>query len=210
MGSAIIPLVVNLFIEECKCKAINTVPNPSRFWIRCVDENSQQFLQHINSINPHIQFTTENPKDNVFISFIATLVSPGPNYTLITSLYKKHTHTDQYLHLDSHHILSAKYSVFNTLIHRARVVCTNQQLHKEEEDHIRKALPRGNHPTWALNRLQTNINHRLSANQAQNHLRKHQTNNNKNNHNIYIVVSYTKGLGESVKNVCESRSTSSF
>ena len=45
---------------------------------------------------------------------------------------------DQYLLLDSHHNLLAKYSVFNTLSHMARVVCSNQQMFKEEEDHIRQ------------------------------------------------------------------------
>ena len=33
------------------------------------------------------------------------------------------TYADHYFHRDSHHNLSAKYSVFNTLIHRARTVC---------------------------------------------------------------------------------------
>ena len=48
----------------------------------------------------------------------------------------------------------AKYSVFNTLAHRAKVVSTNQQtLHKELE-HIRKALQACHFPPWTLNKLQ--------------------------------------------------------
>ena len=45
----------------------------------------------------------------------------------------------------------SKNSVFKTLAHRAKVVCTNQQaLHKEME-HIRKALQACSFPPWALN-----------------------------------------------------------
>ena len=48
--------------------------------------------------------------------------------------------TDLYLQWDSHHNLAAKYSVINTLTHRAKTVCSSPQLLKEEEDHFRQAL----------------------------------------------------------------------
>ena len=59
-------------------KAINTAPSPPRIWLRYVDdtfgiqqaEHSQQFLQHINSIDQHIQFTTEVPSSNWSIPFL--------------------------------------------------------------------------------------------------------------------------------------------
>ena len=42
------------------------------------------------------------------------------------------THTDLYLQFDSHHTISAKYSVASNLHHRARAVCSSPQLlHKE-------------------------------------------------------------------------------
>ena len=56
--------------------------------------NSHQLLQHINSIDPNIQFTMENPKDDGPIPFLDTLVSLGPNNTLITSIYRKLIHTN--------------------------------------------------------------------------------------------------------------------
>ena len=46
------------------------------------------------------------------------------NGRLNTSVYRKVTHTDQYLHWDSHHAISSKYSVVGTLFHRARTVCS--------------------------------------------------------------------------------------
>ena len=75
----------------------------------------------------------QNPNTDGSIPFLETSVSPVPENTLLTTVYRKPTHTDQYLHWDNHHYLSAKYSEFNTLTHRARTVCVNPQLlHKEE------------------------------------------------------------------------------
>ena len=88
-------------------------------------EHSQQFLQHINSIDPLKEFTSEVPKTNASIPFLDTLVSPWPHNSLLTTTYMKPTHTDHYLHWNSHHNLFAKYSVFKTLPHKARTVHTN-------------------------------------------------------------------------------------
>ena len=71
---------------------------------------------------------------------------------------------EQYLSLDSHHNLSVAYSAFNTLTHRVRTVCNNQQLLQKEDGHIRKALHRCTYSTWALTRLQTNISYRYGVN----------------------------------------------
>ena len=107
----------------------------------------------MNSIDPHIQFTAETFKSGGSIPFQDALVSSGPDHTLLTTAYRKPTHTDQYLHQDSHHNLSALHSVCNTLTHRTRTVCTNQQLLHKEKEHIKGILQRCRHPNWALNRL---------------------------------------------------------
>ena len=108
----------------------------------------------------------------------------------MTTVYRKPTHTDLYLHWDTYHHLSAKYSVINTLRHRAKTVCTTKQLLEKEEDHLYNALRRCEYPLWAWNR--TNI-------------KKKQKNNNQGTSNTkksYIVVPYMKGLGETCKNIC--------
>ena len=175
MGFTISPKVANLFMKEFESTAISISPNSSRLWFRDVDytfviqqaEHSLQFLQHINFIDPHAQFTKEKPSSNGSILFLDTLFSPGPNNILLTSMYRKPTYMSHYLCWNSHHILPAKYSVFNTLTHRARVVSANKQLLQEEDGYIRKSLHRGKYPNWALDRLQTNKNYRHSSNQAQ-------------------------------------------
>ena len=142
IGYPICPCVVNLFMEEFESKAISTTPTPPRLEIRYVDdtfvihqaEHGQQFLQNINSINPCIQFTTQVPSIDGFIPFLDTLVSLGPDNMLLTSMYRKTIHTDQFLYRDSHHNLCAEYNVFNTLTLRARTVCTKTNLLKKRKN----------------------------------------------------------------------------
>ena len=85
----------------------------------------------------------------------------SPSWTLLLNqrlmgicitVYRKNTHTAQYLQWDSHHHLSAKFSVINTLIHRAQTVCSNPELLHKEMDHLRKALTQCKYPKWALDK----------------------------------------------------------
>ena len=70
----------------------------------------------------------------------------------------KPTHADQYLQWDSHHNLSEKFSVINTLSHRANTVCSNPKLLKPEKEHIRKALTQCKYPKWALDKVEKRLN----------------------------------------------------
>ena len=78
-------------------------------------EHSQQLLHHLKTQDPNIQFTVEEPDEDWSLPFLDTKVTPGPNNTLITTVYRKPKHTDQYLHWDSNHFILAKHSVYSTL-----------------------------------------------------------------------------------------------
>ena len=69
-----------------------------------------------------------------------TLVTIKPDNTFSTTVYTKPTHTDQYLHWDSNHHITAKQSVFNTLAQRAKTVSSSQVSFNKEMDHIKTAL----------------------------------------------------------------------
>ena len=70
---------------------------------------------NINSVDPAIKFTVEDNKEDGSIPFLDTIVKPEVDGSLSITVYRKPTHTDQYLQWDSHHNLSAKFSVINTL-----------------------------------------------------------------------------------------------
>ena len=202
MGSPISPIVANLYMEDFEIKAISSAVHPPSLWRRFVDDTfvviessrKEEFLDHINNLDPHIQFTTEDAKPDGPLPFLDTLVHKQPDNSLLTSVYRKPTHTHLYLQWDSHHHLSAKYSVINTLRHRAKTVCSNHHLLKEE-DHLHRALSNCRYPAWALNRARIN-----TMNNNKNKKRKSQSNTS--NRKPYIVVPYMKGLSESCKNIC--------
>ena len=169
MGSPISPIVANLFMEGFENTAINTAEHPPRIWKRYVDDTfvvtdvtkKQGFLEHINNVDPHIHFTTEDARTDGTIPFLDTIVMPQHDGSLLTSVYRKPILTDQSLHWNSHHHLSAKFSVINTLKHRAKTVCSKNHLMKEEEDHLKRCK----YPEWALTRA--NIKQKRKANTNQ-------------------------------------------
>ena len=97
-------------------------------WKRFVDDtcviiketHKEEFLEHINSIDPHIQFTSEDPKYDGSMPFLDILITPTEDGRLNTSVYRRPTHTDMYLKWDSNHPLTSKYSMVGTLHHREK------------------------------------------------------------------------------------------
>ena len=81
---------------------LSVLPPPPRFLCRYVDDtfviqkdiHKQDFLQHINNVDPAIQFTVENNKEDGAIPFLDTIVKPEVNGKLSITVYRKPTHTD--------------------------------------------------------------------------------------------------------------------
>ena len=60
------------------------------------------FHHHLNSIEPNIQFTVEKEVDGR-LPFLDIMLSRDDTGSVSTAVYRKTTHTDQYLSFDSHH-----------------------------------------------------------------------------------------------------------
>ena len=84
----------------------------------------QQFLSHLNSIEPCIQFTAEEETEGK-LPFLDVCLQREGNGSLTTSVFRKATHTNQYLSFDSHHPVARKAVVVRTLIHRASTLSSN-------------------------------------------------------------------------------------
>ena len=157
-------------------------------------EHSQQFLQHINSIDPQIQFNTKFPSSDGSIPFLDTLVTPGPYNTLLTGVYRKPTHTDQHLHLNSHHSLSAKHNVFNTLTHCVRLLVSTDSYLIKRRNTSGVLYTDTSTPLGPLTDFKPTATIDTALTRPPNHHNNHLTiKQNNNNNNIYIMVPYTKG-----------------
>ena len=147
----------------------------------------------------------EDNKEDGAIPFLDTFVKPEVDGKLSTTVYRKPTHTDQYLQWDSHHHLLAKFSVIHTLSHRAQTVCSNPELLQKEKIHLRNALTQCKYPKWALDKVERKLNkpsseasdgaYNQSTTAAQPATKEVKTKG-------HIVISYTQGLCESIKKIC--------
>ena len=136
MGSPFSLIVANLYMENFVVEAIRCAPHPPYLWKRYVDDtftiiqssHRNKFLEYINLLDEHIQFTCEDQREDGSMPFLDILITPEEDGNLSNTVYRKPTHTDLYLQWDSHHTLTSKYSVIGTLHHRAQIICSNPQL----------------------------------------------------------------------------------
>lgn len=73
-------------------------------------------------------------------------------------MYRKPTHTDQYLNFQSHHPIQHKLGVVRTLMDRCNRIVTEEQDRKEEEAHIISALKKCGYPDWTFNTVKKQMN----------------------------------------------------
>ena len=85
MGSPISAILANLVMEHIEDIALATAPHPPKWWYRYVDDSHacirkqfiEEFHAHLNSIDPHAQFTYEVEQEGA-ISFWTQKPLDGP------------------------------------------------------------------------------------------------------------------------------------
>ena len=145
----------------------------------------------------------EDNKEDGSIPFLDTIIKPEADGTLSITVYRKPTHTGQYFQWDSHHHLSAIFSVIHTLSHRATTVCNKPELLQQEKGHLRKALTKCKYPKLALDMVEKRLNRSTSevsdgANNQGTTAAQPVTNEVKNKGHI-VIPHNTQGLCESIK-----------
>jgi len=125
MVSPVSPLLANLFMEWLEKQDIATAPVECKpkLWKWYVDDvlelikrgQVRNLTDHINSIDPagNIKFTYEEEEDKQIL-FLDTLLVRREDGSVKLLVYRKKTHTDQYLNFSSHHPLKHKPAVIRT------------------------------------------------------------------------------------------------
>ena len=115
------------YFEEIAQGPQYSIPTP--WWKRYVNDiisvvtkkQVDTLFHHLNSVDPHIKFIIEAPSNDGSILFLDTKCSPNSDDTIHTSVYRKQTHTDCYLHWNSNHQIVDKKAVIHVLFYRAKM-----------------------------------------------------------------------------------------
>ena len=105
------------------------------FWKRQMDdiffvwrgkkEDLEFFVWILNGVDNKVQFTLEMEKDN-YLPFLDVGIMKVEG-KLVTKVYRKPTHTQQYINWDSNHPKNMLLGVLKGLIHRAHVLCDKKE-----------------------------------------------------------------------------------
>ena len=229
MGSPVSPIVCNLYMETFEQRALATAPHPPRFRKRYADdtctilkrEYSEEFTEHLNSINPeNIQWTSEGEGTNVIptsnpeeteteriLAFLDTETIIQGDNSIKTRVYTKKTHTNQYLNFNSNHPLDHKKSVVRTLLHRADTLISNEEDRQEEIKQIQTALQLNGYLNWVLD-SSTNQNH--ATEHTKQPTESGSANSTSKTRSYAVQLPYVKGLTEPLCRLYKQYEVSSY
>ncbi|XP_072025437.1 uncharacterized protein [Amphiura filiformis] len=133
-------------MEWLEQRAIANAPIACRpkLWKRYVDDileitpkgtTQDRSTDHLNKADPtnNIKFTYEEEAEGK-IPFLDTLINRKDDGSVKTTVYRKKTHTDQYLNFASQHPLHQKLGVVRTLLDRKDAIVTEEEDKQQEED----------------------------------------------------------------------------
>ena len=153
MGSPLSPVIANLYLESMEETAILSAPFKPKLWVRYVDDTFviwphgpdrlRSFHQHLNKQHPKIQFTVEEEKDDQ-LPFLDVLVSKEGG-RLLTSVYRKPTHTERYIPYHSHHHPRTTTGVLRCMRDRACNICHPTKM-QQEMDHLNQVFQANGFP----------------------------------------------------------------
>ena len=170
MGGPTSAIVSEIYMQSLERTAITTADHSPKVWERHVDDlfsivhkiYLQELPEHINNLHPQTQFNKEEENN----SFLDTLVQRNHDKTILVKIYRKPTHTNQYLKYTSHNPTSAKQSVSTALFDRADNIASNEKDKIEERQHICAALQHNSYPKEFIQRTVGKHNRRKNGQES--------------------------------------------
>ena len=155
------PIIANLFMEHQEQKVLENCPPEMRplFWFRYVDDigeavkhdQADNLTNYLNTVDDsgNIKYTSEVEKDRC-LPMLDVKMQVNETGQIDTSVYRKKTHTDQYLNFRSHHPLHQKIGVVRSLLDRKEAIVSTEAEKTKEDTHITSALRKNDYPMWAI------------------------------------------------------------
>lgn len=109
-------------------------------------------------------------------------------------IYRKATHTDQYLNFGSHHPIHHKLGVVRTLMDRMNTIVSEDSDRELEEAKIKKALALCGYPDWSFTKVKRQIENKKTKKPAK---KSDLTDKSKG----LVVIPYVNGLSEKANRI---------
>ena len=159
IGASTSGFLADIFMYKLEKRAIATFICPPSIWKRYVDDTFAklkkihvlQFMEHLNSQHERIEFTSEELIERK-LAMLDTELNVKEDGHLKIKIYRKPTHTDQYLMFDSNHHISQKLGIISTMKHRINTLITEDDDKKVEEERMKASMRECGYPERALNR----------------------------------------------------------
>ena len=163
MGGPLSRLLADLILENKIKKKISSHREWKHLfnWVRLVDdtfmnwveseEKLQLFFGCLNSLYEPIKWTMEREENNSFNIFDIALIREGN--TVQTTVYRKPSASDRYLHFTSAQAWHEKTAAIHTLVLRATRYCSTKQLLDDELNHITQVFLDNGFPLESVRRI---------------------------------------------------------
>ena len=202
MGGPCSPVIANIVMDYLfrKCQEVAPENVRPRVALKFVDDSFevvkraviQALTELMNKLDAtgNLKFTDE-VEEAKKLPFLDSLVHRNDDGTLFTTVYRKPTHTDQYLNFNSHHPIAQRRGVVRTLMDRAQNLCTREQDKVEERAHVKQALVRCGYPAGFID----NVVKKTAQSRSQATAAKPKKKQDKKGGSM-VTVPYLKGLSE--------------
>ena len=202
MGAALGPVLANIIMTEMEKIVVDKLIENGKikFYIRYVDdtlllvkpEDINEILQQFNNYHRNLEFTVDRFEDCV-PHFLDLELHPDG-----ISIYRKDTHTAQFVHHDSFTRWNHKVAWIRSLTSRAKRLCCPTKLKDEMKNIIRFASYNG-FPRWTVKKVMKDCTNR----------QRRETDQDENT-KIYMFLPYCGKEAESVVFRCKKRLTKLF
>lgn len=161
MGCPLGPTLANYFLGGIEEKIFRNLNNTPVFYGRYIDDviaifddeiKCESFLKILNSQHKNLKFTIEKATNTLnFLDVEVKLTDTG----FETRVYRKPTHTGLYLNFYAICPTHWKSNLILCLLHRAKIICSNSILFKQEVDKLRSLFYANSYPISFFNKILT-------------------------------------------------------
>ena len=203
MGSPLGPALVGIPMKHLERTLIPKLTEHMNPWKRYVDDTisiiKETSIAHVltvlNSFHKNIEFTYEM-EENAKIAFLDVLIIRNNN-NLKTTVYRKKTHNEVYLHCKSFTPPTWKGSTLRSIITRAYRICSTQKYLEAELIKIKHGFTKINgYPKWVFDKI--NEECKLNGNLNITTNNKSNINNDITNTKHILVLPYKGERGQKI------------